>query len=96
MKDIERAARAAAEQYGEDWERLPEINPVANGDLDRRFFVEQARAVLEVFREPSAEMIEAALLSTPSVSEGHLRFFHRDFRTEFGAAIDVVLEGEPA
>jgi hypothetical protein len=58
MNMIERAARAAAEQYGEDWDSLPDINPVQNGDLDRRHFIDQVRAILTAMREPTEAMIK--------------------------------------
>lgn len=55
-----RAAKAAAELYGDDWGKLPEVNPLANTELDREFFREIARAVLEAVREPSGGMMAAA------------------------------------
>lgn len=60
MTLIERAATAAAECYGEKWDALPEVNPVANTELDRQFFREIARAVLQAIREPTPEMCDAA------------------------------------
>ncbi len=58
MHPLERAARAAAEQYGEDWDSLPDVNPIANGELDKAHFFEQARAVLSAVRELAPSVID--------------------------------------
>lgn len=55
MTPIERAARAAAQSYGFDesaWDALPDVNPVPNGEWDKRGFLGMARAILEAIREP--------------------------------------------
>jgi len=54
MTLLERAARAAAEQYGEIWDRLPNVNPVSNGELDKAHFINQAIAILTAIRDVDA------------------------------------------
>lgn len=63
MTPLERAARAAAEQYGEDWDRLPDLNPIANGELDKDHFFDQARAVIAALRidDPLSLALDAGL-----------------------------------
>jgi hypothetical protein len=48
---LTKAAIAAADHYGLKWEDLPEVNPVANGELDRRHFLENAEVVLRAARD---------------------------------------------
>jgi hypothetical protein len=60
MSPLERAARAAAEQYGEDWDKLPAINPVANGEPDQRQYLELIRAAFLAIREPDGSISLAA------------------------------------
>jgi len=59
MTPIESAARAMAEQYGESWDDLPDVNPIQNGELDRAHFIEQARAVLTAIQTPDDAMIRS-------------------------------------
>lgn len=73
MTPLERAARAAAEQHGEDWDQLPERYDNQRGDLDRLYFYEQARAVIEAIREPSEAMTGA-----PEKAEINDGFFPHD------------------
>ncbi len=56
---LEGAARAAAEEYGEDWDALPALNPIDNGEMDQQQFIDIARAVLQAIREPSRAMTDA-------------------------------------
>ena len=62
MTPLERAARAAAAHYGDDFDKLPAVNPIANGDLDQRHFLESARAMIEAIRDALDEsgLVEGA------------------------------------
>lgn len=85
MTPLERAARAAAEQHGEDWDRLPDVNPVSNGELDKAHFIELARAVIVSIREPSEVMVNAAVVRGQASG-------YTDVVGQHHAMIDALLE----
>lgn len=86
MTPIERAARTVAERYGESWDDLPEVNPVANGEWDRGQFLQMGRAALATLKEPSVQMVTAGARMSPLDVPTTIRVFK--------AMIDAALAEE--
>lgn len=96
MTPIERAARALHKDYVENRIRMgvkPEDLPAWEdlGPDGQLSFYAPARAVLTAIREPSEGMTKADVLSTVEIWNDE-RDGEREFKTEFGAAIDAALE----
>jgi hypothetical protein len=97
MTSVERAARALAEALQAQEPQHGGTFHVDSDDLratviDGTFdLYALARAVIAAIREPSEGMVEAAVLSTVDVW-GDERDAGREFKIEFSAAIDALLE----
>lgn len=87
------AARAAAEHYGLKWEELPDVNPVANGEFDRRFFLEGAEATLRAIR--NAEHLAALVAGKNALYSCSADPELEDARACWHAMIDAALPSEP-
>lgn len=67
MTPLERVARAAAASYGIDdaaYDALPDVNPIANGEWDKRDWLNIARGAISAISEALDEssLVESARL----------------------------------
>lgn len=90
---LTKAAIAAAEHYGLKWDDLPDVNPVANGELDKRHFLESAEAMLRAIR--NAEHLAALVAGKDALYSCSADPELEDARACWHAMIDAALPSPP-
>lgn len=93
MTPFERAVRAVRDCMNPS--ELSDGTLLVEDKFNDADFAMIAKAAIEAIREPNDEMVRAAVLSTIEIWDED-RDSEREFRTEFTAAIDVILTKEPS
>lgn len=90
MDMVERVARALCRYDGYDPDKIVGVRPLQSPQWD--LYRKRARAAIEVMREPTEEMVEAAELAGGMAGWDHIG---KRLRNAWSAAIDVAIKKAP-